>query len=121
MTIYDVCVIGSGAAGGVVAKELAEGGAKVSMLEAGQEVPPSRFLSHRWPYELPYRGLRGVRRALFTLRTLRRFATKTLTLSEWTASGCSVGGHCTGMPSLCAMHRRIFGSGLWRELKKIGR
>jgi choline dehydrogenase-like flavoprotein len=65
MTLYDVCVIGSGAAGGVVAKELAEGGARVIMLEAGQEVPPSRFLSHRWPYELPYRGLRGEKQALF--------------------------------------------------------
>src|SRR2546429_9431568 len=58
---YDACVIGSGAAGGVIAKELCEGGAKVIMLEAGREVPLGKFLSHKWPYELPYRGLRGER------------------------------------------------------------
>ncbi len=40
---YDVCVIGSGAAGGVIAKELCEGGAKVIMLEAGREVPLGKF------------------------------------------------------------------------------
>ena len=64
MTNYDVCVIGSGPAGGTMAKELCEGGAKVIMLEAGQEVDPP-YLSHKWPYELPYRGLRGEKQALF--------------------------------------------------------
>jgi choline dehydrogenase-like flavoprotein len=63
--MFDVCVIGSGAAGGVMAKELCEGGAKVVMLEAGHEVPPSRFLSHKWPYELPFRGFRGEKQAPF--------------------------------------------------------
>lgn len=48
-----------------MAKELCEGGAKVIMLEAGKEVDPSQFLSHKWPYELPYRGLRGEKQALF--------------------------------------------------------
>jgi len=62
---FDVCIIGSGAAGGVMAKELCEGGAKVIMLEAGREVPHAEFLSHRWPYELPYRGLRGEKQAPF--------------------------------------------------------
>ncbi|MGH9395747.1 MAG: GMC family oxidoreductase [Terriglobia bacterium] len=62
---FDVCVVGSGAAGGVMAKELCEGGAKVILLEGGQEVPPSKFLSHKWPYELPYRGLRGEKQAPF--------------------------------------------------------
>lgn len=62
---YDVCVIGSGAAGGIVAKELCEGGAKVIMLEAGKEVPLSDFLSHVWPYDLPYRGLRGEKQKPF--------------------------------------------------------
>ena len=70
--IYDVCVIGSGAAGGVIAKELCEGGAKVIMLEAGREVPLGKFLSHKWPYELPYRGLRGEKQAPFYQRSEER-------------------------------------------------
>lgn len=56
---YDVCVIGSGAAGGVMAKELCEGGAKVILLEAGESVPPARFRTHCWPYEMQFRGFRG--------------------------------------------------------------
>jgi choline dehydrogenase-like flavoprotein len=56
---YDVCVIGSGAAGGVMAKELCEGGAKVILLEAGQSVSPAQFRTHCWPYELKFRGFRG--------------------------------------------------------------
>lgn len=60
---YDVCVIGSGAAGGVMCKELSEGGAKVVLLEAGHEVPPPHC--HDWPYELPYRGFRGERQAAY--------------------------------------------------------
>jgi choline dehydrogenase-like flavoprotein len=49
----------------VMAKELCEGGAKVLLLEAGGEVPPSEFLSHKWPYELPYRGYRDEKQRLF--------------------------------------------------------
>jgi choline dehydrogenase-like flavoprotein len=63
--IFDVCILGSGAAGGVMAKELCEGGARVIMLEAGREVPPSEFLSHKWPYELPYRGFRDEKQKPF--------------------------------------------------------
>jgi choline dehydrogenase-like flavoprotein len=61
----DVCIVGSGAAGGVMAKELCEGGAKVVMLEAGRRVNPWDLLSHRWPYELPFRGFRGEKQAPF--------------------------------------------------------
>ena len=48
LSSYDVCIIGSGAAGGVTAKEVCEGGAKVILLQAGREVPPikSRYYSH---------------------------------------------------------------------------
>lgn len=48
-----------------MAKELSEGGAKVVMLEAGQEVPLADFMSHDWPYELPYRGMRGEKQKYF--------------------------------------------------------
>ena len=63
---YDVCVIGSGAAGGVMAKELCEGGAKVILLEAGEAVSPARFRTHCWPYEMPFRGLRGEKQEPFS-------------------------------------------------------
>ncbi len=39
----DVCIIGSGAGGAVVAKELAEAGASVILLEAGEPHEPSSF------------------------------------------------------------------------------
>ena len=55
--IYDVCVVGSGAAGGVVAMQLAKAGASVVVLEAGKWVDPAKeFYSHTMPYELPKNG-----------------------------------------------------------------
>jgi len=55
--VYDVCIIGSGAAGGVAAKVLTEGGLNVAMLEAGPSLDPSKdFKEHLWPYDLPHRG-----------------------------------------------------------------
>jgi len=54
---YDAIVVGSGAAGGWAAKVLTEGGLEVLLLEAGPQLNPARdFLSHRWPYQMPYRG-----------------------------------------------------------------
>src|SRR2546429_5303058 len=55
--IYDVCIIGSGAAGGTAAKILTEGGLSVVMLEAGPPLNPEKdFKEHVWPYQLPHRG-----------------------------------------------------------------
>lgn len=56
--MYDVCVIGSGAGGGMAAKILTEGGLMVAMLEAGPPVNPEKdFKMFMWPYELPHRGV----------------------------------------------------------------
>jgi choline dehydrogenase-like flavoprotein len=56
-TVYDVCIIGSGAGGGTAARVLTEGGLNVAMLEAGPQLNPERdYKEHVWPYELPHRG-----------------------------------------------------------------
>jgi glucoside 3-dehydrogenase (cytochrome c) catalytic subunit len=55
--VYDILVIGSGASGGWVAKEVAERGLTVLMLEAGPPRIPTRdFTEHVWPYQLKFRG-----------------------------------------------------------------
>ena len=38
---YDAIVVGSGAAGGIAAKELTEGGLEVLLLEAGPQLDPA--------------------------------------------------------------------------------
>src|SRR5215472_11135152 len=53
--IFDVCVIGSGPAGGVLSKELAESGAKVALIEAGRLLTYKDFNFHAWPYDFPKR------------------------------------------------------------------
>src|SRR5438876_9885044 len=56
--VYDVCIIGSGAAGGAAAKVLTEGGLSVVMLEAGPQLNPAKaFKMFAWPYQLPHRGI----------------------------------------------------------------
>jgi len=55
--IYDAVIVGSGASGGWVAKELCEHGMTVLMLEAGPPRVPTRdFTEHIWPYQVKYRG-----------------------------------------------------------------
>ena len=55
--VHDVCIVGSGAAGGTAAKILTEGGLSVVMLEAGPQLhPETDFKEHVWPYQLPHRG-----------------------------------------------------------------
>jgi choline dehydrogenase-like flavoprotein len=56
--VYDVCIIGSGAGGGMAAKVLTEGGLNVVMLEAGPPLNPERdYKEHLWPYDLEHRGV----------------------------------------------------------------
>ncbi|MGK7369588.1 MAG: GMC family oxidoreductase [Candidatus Halalkalibacterium sp. M3_1C_030] len=53
---YDVCIVGSGAGGGMAAHELTKAGAKVVMLEAGGWFDSEEFAMFTWPYESPRRG-----------------------------------------------------------------
>lgn len=55
--VYDVIVVGSGAAGGIAAYVLATKGLNVLCLEAGRMLDPAKdFYTHKFPYEWPYRG-----------------------------------------------------------------
>ena len=54
---YDVVIVGSGAGGGMAAKVLAEGGAKVAVLEAGPTwYSESDGAMFKWNYDSPRRG-----------------------------------------------------------------
>lgn len=49
--IHDVCVIGAGAAGGVLAASLAQAGVDVALVEGGPYRDPAHLNNHAWPYE----------------------------------------------------------------------
>jgi choline dehydrogenase-like flavoprotein len=62
---YDVCIVGSGAGGGMAAKVLAEGGADVVLLEAGPWWDAAKDgAMMKWSYDTPRRGA-GSRRKPF--------------------------------------------------------
>jgi choline dehydrogenase-like flavoprotein len=57
--IYDVCIVGSGAGGGMAAKVLSDSGLKVALLEAGGDFDPAKESDKtqlKWPWESPRRG-----------------------------------------------------------------
>jgi choline dehydrogenase-like flavoprotein len=54
---YDAVIVGSGAGGATAAYVLARQGMHVILLEAGRMLVPGKdFLTHTWPWELPFRG-----------------------------------------------------------------
>lgn len=56
---YDVCIVGSGAGGGMAAKVLSEAGLKVALMEAGPDFDPANPETQtqlKWSYQSPRRG-----------------------------------------------------------------
>jgi choline dehydrogenase-like flavoprotein len=62
--IFDAVIVGSGASGGWVAKQLTEAGLRVAVLEAGRRLEPAvDFTEHTLPHQMPLRGQRHPPRA----------------------------------------------------------
>ena len=54
--VFDACIVGSGAGGGMAAKILSEAGMEVLVLEAGPNFDSAKGDMFKWPYSSPRRG-----------------------------------------------------------------
>jgi choline dehydrogenase-like flavoprotein len=54
--VYDVCIVGSGAGGGMAAYALSQAGLDVALLEAGPFYDSAEGDMFKWPYNSPRRG-----------------------------------------------------------------
>ncbi|MFI2741290.1 GMC family oxidoreductase [Zhouia sp. PK063] len=57
--VYDICIVGSGAGGGMAAKILSDYGLKIALMEAGPHFDPAnpeQRTQLKWSYESPRRG-----------------------------------------------------------------
>ena len=113
---YDVCIIGSGAGGGMAAKILTEGGLNCVLLEAGPNVNPEKdFKMLMWPYELAAsrRGRRRPRQPTISANSSRPMAPGKLKasrtppppapISSGFARASSAAAPITGAASPCAL------------------
>jgi choline dehydrogenase-like flavoprotein len=60
---YDVLIVGTGASGGLAAKVLTEHGLETLLVEGGPSIDTSKYLTHSWPYDFPFRGVGSPKRA----------------------------------------------------------
>ena len=71
--VFDVCIVGSGAGGGMAAKVLTEAGAEVVLLEAGPQWDAAKDSAmFKWAYDSPRRGAGTPKRPVRRLRRQHR-------------------------------------------------
>ena len=58
-SLYDYCIIGTGAAGGILAHQLAKSGKRVISVEQGDELPDNYFSKHNPPGIKKWYGIRA--------------------------------------------------------------
>ena len=85
--VFDAVVVGSGATGGWVAKQLTEAGLRVAVLEAGRKLDPAKdYGDHKQPYDMPLRGRRHGWREIEAEQQIQKPSATSATNSRTTCS-----------------------------------